>query len=183
MGSSPGHKHCRMITAALTVMTVAFSGGLTAEARSTPVDPVSPHADAVYKFVFDLGSGKPAPDGTNPGLEEVARFHKLYETYGVPAANLKFVIVLHGDKTDISLAAPAYAARHAGAGNADVAALQALSRIGVRLVVASPALTQAGFTQADVLPGIEIGPLANVTFLDLEAQGYVYTGTRDLNAD
>ena len=60
-------------------------------------------------------------------------------------------------------------------------AVARLMRRGVKWVVPKPDAVKSGLTDADLYPGVEVGPMSDFLFINLEAQGYVFTGTKSLD--
>jgi len=139
-----------------------------------------PKPSSTYRFVFDLSAVPPGPDDIDPGLRQVAQLVDTYAAYGVGTGHRKFVVVIHGGKVDLGLTAAAYGARNGGQGNANIALMRSLANRGVRFILSEPSSPLEKIDRRDVQPFVEIGPNANITFLDLETGGYVYTSTKSL---
>lgn len=142
--------------------------------------PGRPLPGADYKVVFDYNTPF-AEGGINPGLAALETLANLYEKYGVTPSHWHFVIVLDHRFTDIALNDKSYDVRHGGSTNPNLPALARLMKRGVRIVVPKPDAIKSGLTDADLYPGIEVGPTADFLFINLEAQGYVFTGTKSLD--
>ncbi len=157
---------------------VTLTGMVLALLGSTMPDPIAPVPSTTYRFLFDANSPI-GPDGRDASLREVAAFEAMYEAAGVPSAHLKFVIVLHGSRTQTVLTDEAYAAAHGGNRNPNIETIEALLKKHVRVIAAGASDTEA---QA-LATGVESGPISNMVFLDLENAGYIYTGTRNLSTE
>ena len=143
---------------------------------------IAPVPHTTYRFVFDANTPI-AADGQDGSFREVAAFQAMYTAAGVPSDKLNFVIVLHGARAQAALNTQAYGVTHEGAANPNAGPIAALLKNHVRIVVAGPSLPDGERTAEALLPGVELGPLSNIVFLDLENAGYVYTGTRNLSTE
>jgi intracellular sulfur oxidation DsrE/DsrF family protein len=139
-----------------------------------------PDARKVYRIVFNLNSAHARSDQADPGLTVIARLLNTYAQYGVTRAHRKFVVVSQGDYVEIMENEFAYRRRHMGRSNPDATLLRRLSKAGVIFVVDRPSLNERGLSNTDIETGVRVHVAANLTFLDLEAQGYVFTSTRSL---
>lgn len=165
-----------MLLSPLSAAGEQASASLT-ESEHAPGRPL-PGID--YKVVFDFNTPF-AENGINPGLAALETLANLYERYGVTPSHWHFVIVLDHRFTDIVLSDKSYATRHGGTPNPNLPAVARLMKRGVRWVVPKPDAMTSGLDNADLYPGVEVGPTADFLFINLEAQGYVFTGTKSLD--
>lgn len=177
-----GARRMRRTVLAILTLAIAASYGPQVLAESALPEKITPVPSTTYKFVFDANS-QVGEDGQDSSLREVAAFQAMYEAAGVPAENLRFVIVLHGARTQTALNSQSYGAAHGGNDNPNIGMVNALLKKRVRIVVAEPSLPDAERKADTLLPGVESGPISNIVFLDLENSGYVYTGTRNLSTE
>jgi hypothetical protein len=175
----------RFWMAASLVCLAAFGDPVVAAPRALVASPRAPGRAVpgrVYKVVFDFNS--PSVDGRpNPGLVALGALGDQYQGDGVAPSHRQFVVVLRRGYVDIALTDAAYRARHEGRANPDVPLVASLMKQGVRFVVPQAEGARAGVGQGDLQPGIDVGPTPDFLFINLEADGYVYTGTRSLHAD
>jgi intracellular sulfur oxidation DsrE/DsrF family protein len=165
-----------MLFSPLSAVGGQAPGALT-ESEHAPGHPL-PGAD--YKVVFDFNTPF-AESGVNPGLVALEAFANLYEKYGVTPSHWHFVVVLDHRFTDIALNDKSYGTRHGGSANPNLPAVGRLMKRGVRVVVPKSDATKSGLTDADLYPGVEVGPMSDFLFINLEAQGYIFTGTKSLD--
>lgn len=140
----------------------------------------TPRAGTVYSIVFDLNSPPGLVGAPSPGLAVIAGLLNTYARYGVPQEHRRFVVVLRNDFVELTETDASYQQRHAGRTNPDSPLLGALIKAGVVFAVDTPSLGRASLATSDLQPGVRVDVAANLTFLDLEAEGYVYTSTRSL---
>jgi intracellular sulfur oxidation DsrE/DsrF family protein len=170
------------IATAVTLLSPLSATGEQAPASLTESAhaPGRPLPGADYKVVFDYNTPF-APGGINPGLAALETLANVYEKYGVAPSHRHFVVVLDHGFTDIVLSDKSYGTPQGGAANPNLPAVARLMRRGVKWVVPKPDAVKSGLTDADLYPGVEVGPTADFLFINLEAQGYVFTGTKSLD--
>ena len=166
------------IIAAAVIASAMATGAGSAGARQKAVG--MPRPATQYKIVFDLNSHSPSPGDINPGLEQVLDILDLYELYGIDRGHRGLVVVLHADTTEVALGAPAYTRLHPGYSNPNAAMIATLVRNGVKFVVSRQSLILRNIDPAAVEQSIAIVPTANLTFISLETEGYVFTSTTSL---
>lgn len=139
-----------------------------------------PKAGMRYRIVFDLNSVAHSAGDPNPGLAVIAGLVNTYAQYGVGRERRRFVVVLRNDFVVLAENDSTYRQHHAGSANPDAALMQQLVRAGVVIAADAASLRKASLAQTDLQKGVQVHVSANLTFLDLEAEGYVYTSTRSL---
>ncbi len=112
-------------------------------------------------------------------MQAVSDLLALCASHGIDAGHHRFVVVLHAATTELTFD-DAYAPRRAGHPNPSVAAMRELAAAGVRFVVSEQSMTRRGIQAGAIQRFVRIGPTANVVFIDLEAEGYVFTSTTSL---
>lgn len=187
---TPGSFEPAPIRAAwLTVASaLAMCIAVTARAETAPSSlvvsrdaPGRAIAGRVYKVVFDFNS--PSIEGSaNRGLIALRSFGAEYQSYGVAPSHRRFVVVLSKSYVDIALTDEAYRARHDGRANPDAPVIKELMNQGVKFVVPVAEAIKAGVAQGDLQPGVDVGPTSDFLYINLESEGYVYTGTKSLEA-
>ena len=118
--------------------------------------------DAVFKIAFD--TAVPAEPGkVNRTLESAARFLNMHEAVGIPAANIKLAVVVHGG---------ASADLVAGEGNANAPLIAALLKNRVRIILCGQTAAYRDIRKADLLPGVELALSAMTAHAQLQQDGY-----------
>lgn len=166
-----------------TVAASAQSAGHNrplSEASDAPGRPIPGH---VYKFVFDQNTAYDATLGFNPGLRALSGLVAEYAAYGIDARHRSIVVVLAGTYADMALTDASYGRIHEGKGNPALEEIKALERLGVVFTVPVKDVAALSMSAADVHPGVKIGPRASIIYLDLEAEGYVFSGTKGLTTE
>lgn len=179
--------------------TVVKRAAFTALALSIPTpsqaqvfrEPAARHFQAardyphprIVKLVLDLNSPTPAPSAVNPGLTAIANLIRRYEVLGRDSPHLQIVVVLHAAATDLALDSAAFAKRNGGVPNGSIPLMRDLAARGVMFVASRESLLARQIAESEVQNLVHFGPTASIIFLDLEASGYVFDGTRGLGAD
>jgi len=138
---------------------------------SLPNAAMQPNKNADYKVVFNLTVGGD-PDKLNSSLDRVARTVNIYGSAGVPASHLHFVVVIHGPATPIVLDSTHYQEKFKF-DNPNIALIDELEKVGVKVVVCGQALAHNKFAQEWVYPKIELTLSAITDIIILEKSGYV----------
>jgi len=112
------------------------------------------------------------PDKLNSSLDRVARTVNIYGSAGVPASHLHFVVVIHGPATPIVLDSTHYQEKFKF-DNPNIALIDELEKVGVKVVVCGQALAHNKFAQEWVYPKIELTLSAITDIIILEKSGYV----------
>ena len=141
-----------------------------------------PHAH-VTKLVFDMTTASARPIEVNPDLIRIADFIRQYGTFGKGSPQLKVIVVLHGSTAELALDASSSAKRTGSLPNGSIAVMQRLAGQGVRFVVSRQSLAARGIGEDEIQPIVHFGPTSEVTFLELEADGYVYEPAKHLAID
>jgi intracellular sulfur oxidation DsrE/DsrF family protein len=147
------------------------------EANDAPGRPIP---GTVYKFVFDQNTPEDARLGFNPGLHALGVLIADYASYGIDANHRAIVVMLSGTYADMSLSDASYGRIHNGKANPSLEQIKTLERLGVVFTVPARDVTALSMSAADIHPGVKIGPRASIVYLDLEAVGYVFSGTKSL---
>jgi len=142
-------------------------GGMT----PLPDAAVQPDKTTVYKVIFNLPSDGAEPAGHLTGLEKVARAVNIFTSAGVPASNLKFVVVLHGPATFAVLDNEHYKEKK-GSDNPNIALIAALKKAGVEVEVCGQALAGLKLDHAWVNKDVTITLSAISDLVIYGQQGY-----------
>ncbi|MDR6641123.1 intracellular sulfur oxidation DsrE/DsrF family protein [Luteibacter sp. 1214] len=173
----------RVLLVVLTLIvtsTMAATPAIDGAIREVHDAPGRPVPGTVYKLVFDMNMPQDAMFGLNPGLRGLSDLIAEYTAYGTDATHRSIVVVLHGAYTELALTNDAYRRLHNGADHPSIAQMQALQRLGVAFTAPATELTALTSQAEDIQAGIKPGPRASLSFLTLEAAGYVYDGTKSL---
>lgn len=176
----------RLISAALFFSLAPTTNANASVATVTPASTASrlrdyPHP-RVVKLVFDLDSVSESPAAVNPGLVAIAELIRQYGTYGSDSPDLSIVVVLHGKTTELALDR-ASSTRRTGAANGSIPLMTSMADHGVKFLVSRQALSNRAIGENEMQSMVRFGPSAAIIFLDLEASGYVFDGSRDLAND
>lgn len=178
-----------MTLVVLTVVAVQPSGTLSAQDKSIKTDsklvfPIiskyggivarpgaaeQPRAGA--KVIFDVTTDS-KPGDVNKGLERAARLLNLYGAAGMRAADVKIVIVLHGEATKSVLNDAAYNMRSGVEQNPNLPLIRALQAAGVDLFVCGQALHNKGIPDAEVADEVQIAAAALTVVINKQMDGY-----------
>lgn len=157
--------------------TAATQDAVIREANDAPGRPTP---GTVYKFVFDQNTPEDTTLGFNPGLHALGGLIADYASYGIDANHRAIVVVLSGTYAEMALTDPSYGRVHNGKANPSLEQIKTLERLGVVFTVPARDVTALSMSAADIHPGVKIGPRASIVYLDLEAVGYVFSGTKSL---
>lgn len=136
---------------------------------SRPGAAEQPRAGA--KVVLDITADS-KPGDVNKGLERAARLLNLYGAAGMQAADVKIVIVIHGEATKSVLNDAAYKMRSGIEQNPNLPLIRALRTAGVELFVCGQALHNKGIPDAEVANEIQIAVAALTVVINKQMDGY-----------
>jgi intracellular sulfur oxidation DsrE/DsrF family protein len=166
----------RALLLALIAGPLAAQGGeaLIREVGGTPgiTDPTfAAPKDLVYKMAWHVTEGPANPAERPAGFASPANFFRLMDANGVPRANVRLAVIVHGTATPSLLNNAAYKAR-TGADNASIALLTALHDAGVQIIVCGQALINRNVPRDQLLPFVKVATTATSAHAVLHAQGY-----------
>ena len=127
-------------------------------------------ADAEFAIAFDV-SEVARDDARNRGFESAARFINMHVAHGVPEANIRIAVVVHGKAVHDLLSAEGRNA-HRLADNASAAMVAAMIDHGVRFIVCGQSAAAYGVTQGELVPGTEMALSAMTAHALLQQRGY-----------
>ena len=110
----------------------------------------------------------------NKGFDRAARLLNLYGAAGLAAADVRIVIVLHGEATRSALNHAAYKSRYGVEQNPNLSLIQQLQQAGVEVLVCGQALNYKGINDTEVADGIPIAASALSAVINRQAEGYSY---------
>ena len=171
----------RLLAAATLVVLCAASAAaqqsgeaLIREIGGTPAvtDPTfRAPANLTYRMAWHVTEAPSEASGIAGGFRSPASFFRLMDANGVPRANVKLAVIVHGTATPSLLNNAAYRAR-TGADNGSLALLTALHEAGVQIIVCGQALINRNVPRDQLLPFVQVATTATSAHAVLAAQGY-----------
>jgi len=166
--------------AAQTGLPDAFHFG-TAIPKFGPVATIS-NPDMVipegteFKIAFDVAKGAEAGK-LNRTLQSAARFINMHVEAGVPEENIKLAVVVHGSAVFDMTNHAAYGDKHTpgrddSIPNPNVALIDALREIGVRIIICGQSAAAYGVKKSDFYTGVELALSAMTAHALLQQDGY-----------
>ncbi|WP_164847455.1 DsrE family protein [Sphingobium algorifonticola] len=141
--------------------------------RAVPVPDADflPTDSMVLKHSYDMA--EKAPDGAvHPALQSAARFMNMTVGNGMAANRVKVAVVVHGPASVDLTNAAFYAGKREGKTNPNVAAIAALTKAGVQIILCGQAAAGHGIEKSDLLPGVKLSWAASTAHAILQADGY-----------
>ena len=141
-----------------------------------PVDsdiPIPP--DSSFAIAFDVAEAKAGQ--ANRTLTSAARFINMHVDAGVPMANIKLAIVVHGSAVFDMASDEAYA-RKFSVGDAPVTVnpnkelIKALQQKGVEIIICGQSAAAHQVTKGEFLPGVKMALSAMTAHALLQQHGY-----------
>jgi len=177
---------CVFLAAIPALATAAEAPGAKVQngaIRESDDAPGRPEPGRIYKFVFDMNTPHDMTLGVNPGLRALGELIMEYASHGVDAKHRSIVAVLHGHYAELALTDAGYGRLHVGDRNPALTQMHALEDQGVVFTAPAKELSALGVGRTDIQPGVKPGARAEFVFLNLEAEGYVFDGTKSLISD
>lgn len=125
------------------------------------------------KVLVDF-SGGAAADKLHPGLDKLAKYVNIYAGGGAESAEVKIVVVFHGEATLISLTDEAYATQFKTKRNPNLPLLNELHAAGVEFYVCGQSLIAKGSAPNEVAPMAATAVSALTAVVNLQADGFAY---------
>ena len=123
-----------------------------------------------YKLLFDVTSNS-QKNGVNKRLWVVARILNMMHVSGVPSANIKIVVAIHGAATFNILTEEAHINKY-GKSNPNIDLIQKLRANGVSLFVCSQATAARNIKDDEVHPDVVPALSALSVLANYQIQGY-----------
>tara|TARA_R110002073_G_scaffold72537_1_gene177198 strand:- start:178756 stop:179301 length:546 start_codon:yes stop_codon:yes gene_type:complete len=127
--------------------------------------------DKVHKVIFDIYTDSEKIEGINPLINSVARFLNMHAQHGVPAANMKVAVVMHGAAAKNALNDSAYQERFK-VNNPNIALIAALKEAGVAIYVCGQSFNSRGFKRANLNTNILFSLSAMTALVKYQEEGY-----------
>lgn len=136
-----------------------------------PADAWTPAPSTDLKVAFDVAAANPDPKAINSGIDTIARYLNMHARAGMPAANVKAALVVHGTAARDMLSHDAYRKRH-GIDNPNLPLLDALHRAGVRIYLCAQSAAGRGIQWDEVAPPVKVALSAITAHALLAREGY-----------
>lgn len=169
---------------AFILMLLPYANGVLAQEKTTgPVianygevfeipDPGLPtDTGHTFRAVFDVMQGADDKSQRNPYIESVARYLNMHARAGVPAGQLRAVLVVHNQATPDLLSDEAYQARF-GQPNPNADMLRALMDAGVEVVLCGQSSLARNVPIENTVPGVKLALSAMTALIQFQDQGY-----------
>ena len=128
--------------------------------------------DKVYKVIFDIYTNPAKEDNKpNPLLTTVARYLNMHAQHGVPAINMKVIVIMHGKATKNALDTTTYFKKFK-IENPNQKLMQALKDVNVDLYVCGQSYLAKGFELKNKSDIIKLSLSALTALVEFQSQGY-----------
>lgn len=160
--------------------------GVVAAPWPAPVAPVAPHADGfivipgvavppekshIYRAVFNATMRADRPTELMPALNMLGSELNAMGAAGVPLANAKFVMVVHGDAIDGILDEPHYKAKF-GVSNPNLKTIADVQKAGTKIFVCGQNLAAAHIDPATLTKQVTVASDALIVLMKYQNDGY-----------
>lgn len=132
---------------------------------------VPPDPSRTYRVVWDATRGAEKPTQILPALNMAGSELNAFEVTGVPAKNVKFVVVFHGDSMDGILDNEHYEAKY-GAPNPNLPVLNQMKALGVEFYVCGQNMAFANIEPQMISPLVQVASDALIVLMTYENKGY-----------
>lgn len=124
-----------------------------------------------YKVVFDIMDSPEDKNAVNAKIETAARFLNMHAQAGVPAKNLKAVIVVHNAASKDIISDTAYQDKY-GTKNPNSDLVKELLEADVKVIFCGQSSVSRGFPKEDLIPGVQLSLSAMTALIQLQDEGY-----------
>lgn len=133
-----------------------------------------PDPNQEYKLLFEITEKNPdsLAKEINSGLDEVARLLNLHIASGIPAKNIKPVVLLHGPAISAVTTNERYQKKRS-MDNPNIKLIHDLENVGAKFIVCGQAMAFFGLTKEDLLPEMKISLTAQTVLSNYQLHGYV----------
>ena len=138
---------------------------------AAPADAWNLEAGRLHRVSMDVAAAPGDVSAVNRHIESAARFLNMNARAGVPASDIDFAVVLHGQAARAALTDEAYESRH-GVPNPDGALVEALAGAGVRFYLCWQSAAHAGFDAGAIRPEVTIAVSAMSAHVRLQEEGF-----------
>ena len=144
----------------------AADGYVVIPGASMPPDP-----SRTYRVMWDATRAADQPSQILPALNMAGSELNAFEVTGVPARNVKFVVVFHGAALD-GIVDDAHFQAKFGVANPNLPVLEQFKKRGVELYVCGQNLAFAKIDPASLSPLVKVASDALIVLMTYENQGY-----------
>jgi intracellular sulfur oxidation DsrE/DsrF family protein len=145
----------------------AADGFVVIPGAALPPDP-----SRTYRVMWDATKGADQASQILPVLNMAGSELNAFEVTGVPAKNVKFVVVFHGAALDGILDNEHYQAKFGGVSNPNLAVLNQMKARGVEFFACGQNLAFAKIDPASLSPLVKVASDALIVLMTYQNQGY-----------
>ncbi len=124
-----------------------------------------------YKVVFDIMNSPESHTEINKRIETAARFLNMHAQSGVPAENLKVVLVVHNKASKDLITNEAYQNRFK-TDNPNAKLITSLMNAGTEIVFCGQSSLSRNFPKEDLIEGVQMALSAMTALIHLQDKGY-----------
>ena len=124
-----------------------------------------------YKAVFDIMNSPDENDKRNTWIETAARFLNMHVKNGVPAKQVKAVLVVHNKASKDLIMSEAYKKRY-GTDNPNEKMIKALLDADVQIIFCGQSSMARGFPKSELIPGVQLGLSAMTALIHFQNKDY-----------
>ena len=124
-----------------------------------------------FKVVFDVKDGPESNTELNRNINTVARFLNMHAQSGIPTAQLKAALIVHGTAARNLLSDDAHKARYK-VENPNRELVEELLSAGVEIIMCGQSSKTRDLPKEDLIPGVKIALSAETANIQLQNQGY-----------
>mgnify|MGYP000061453517 CR=1 FL=1 len=175
--------YSRASTFCFLVFFFLFSSGFSQEKKAGPI--VENHGKVwkienadikvdttkEYKVVFDIMDSPEDKNAVNAKIETAARFLNMHAQAGVPAENLKAVLVVHNAASKDIILDTAYEKKY-GAKNPNTSLMKELLEANVKVIFCGQSSVSRDFPKEDLITGVQLSLSAMTALIQLQDEGY-----------
>ncbi|NAS13108.1 DsrE family protein [Poritiphilus flavus] len=125
----------------------------------------------VFKAVFDVMDSPDDPKTLNAKIATVARFLNMHAQHGVPAKNLKAVLVIHNKASKDILDNKAYRSRYQ-TDNPNSGMIRELLDSGVDIIFCGQSSLSRNIPVSETVSGVDLALSAMTALIQLQDEGY-----------
>ncbi len=127
--------------------------------------------DKEYKVIFDVYTDRSKGEKINPLLNTVARYLNMHAQQGIPLANMKVIVIMHGAATKSVLNDIAYK-KQFKTENPNSQLIHALKEVNVELFVCGQSYLAHGFEIKDKSEKVKVALSALTALVEYQSEGY-----------
>ncbi|SDQ72809.1 DsrE family protein [Flagellimonas zhangzhouensis] len=124
-----------------------------------------------FKVVFDVKDGPTDDNELNRNLNTVARFLNMHGQSGIPLAQLKVALIVHGTAARNLLTDEGHQKRYK-TNNPNRELVEELLKAGVEVIMCGQSSKTRGLPKEELIPGVKIALSAMTANIQFQNQGY-----------